>query len=326
MNAERAKEKRIGERLLELLLSTDGLPGWVCVGHPDPHAALRVTIESAAGTVDITRNNAIVALKPLAIAVGAENSGAVVLNGVHAQLVIRERRESGNILGDIKLRLSQSLAVDGSNICLFHTSGGRNFCAPALRRETTYLHERWKMWRTKGPRNLQMIPSELFSMWILHHVPRPVFLVSYGNMAQCNMFPMDLLGPLSIGAFVLGMHSSSPAIPIWRRCGRVAVSAVPLLYKPVVYAMGNNHRQALLDPSALPVPCGASKTFQIPVPVDALSVRELTLEQSLDLGSHVLFVARTHSLEARAEAPQMCHIHRFYQQFLIRQNRPLPSL
>ncbi|HEX3684562.1 MAG TPA: hypothetical protein VHU83_18645 [Bryobacteraceae bacterium] len=326
MNAQPVKKKRIGERLLELLLSTNGLPGWVCVGHREPQAELRVTIETEAGSVDITGNHAIVALKPLAIAVGAKTSDAGVLNGIHAQLVIRERREGEKVLGDVKLRLSRSLPVNGARICLFHTSGGRNFCAPALRRETTYLHERWKMWRTKDPRNLQMIPSELFSMWILHHVPRPVFLVSYGNLAQCNMFPMDLLGPLSIGAYVLGMHATSPAIPIWRSSGQIAISAVPLVHKPLIYSMGNNHRQALLDPSSLPVPYGASKSFQIPVPADALSVRELTVERSLDLGSHVLFVARTHSLEARAEAPQMCHIHRFYQQFLIRQNRPLPSL
>lgn len=326
MNSERAKKGRTGERLLELLLSSDGLPGWVCVGHPDPQAELQVMVETAAGTVDITGNHTIVALKPLAIAVGAGNREVGVLNGIRAQLVVRERGEGGKVLGDIKLQLSRSLAIDGAPICLFHTAGGRNFCAPALRRETTYLHERWKMWRNKGPRNLQMIPSELFSMWILHHAPRPVFLVSYGSVTQCNMFPMDLLGPLSTGVFVLGMHASSPAIPIWRKCGQIAVSAVPLRYKPVVYAMGNNHRQALLDPSALPVSYGGSKTFRIPVPAEALSVRELTVEQALDLGSHVLFVGRTHSLETRAEAPQMCHVHRFYQQFLIRQNRPLPCL
>lgn len=164
-------------------------------------------------------------------------------------------------------------------------------------------------------------------MWILHDLPRPVLLVSYGGMAQGNMFPMDLLGQLlSNGAFVLGMHADSPAISIWRTSRQIAVSAVPLRYKPTVYAMGKNHRHALLEPSSLPVSHTPSKSFQIPVPQDALSVRELCIEQSLDLGSHVLFVAHTHWMETRASEPQMCHIHRFYQQYLTRQNRPLPSM
>jgi hypothetical protein len=182
------------------------------------------------------------------------------------------------------------------------------------------------MSKDKDPHRLHMVPSELFSMWILHNVPRPVFLVSHGGMTQGNMFPMDLLGPLSTGAFVLGLHSTSPAIPIWQRSRQIAASAVPLRYKPAVYAMGKNHRQPLLDPSTLPVPYGPSKSFQIPVPAEALSVRELNIEQFLDLGSHVLFVARTHSMETHTEEPQMCHVHRFYQQFLMRQNRQLPSM
>jgi hypothetical protein len=137
---------------------------------------------------------------------------------------------------------------------------------------------------------------------------------------------MDLLGALSTGTFVLGMHSGSPAIPLWRNSCRIAVSAVPLHYKPTVYTMGKNHRRMFLKPSELPIRCVSSASYGIPVPDEALSVRELTIGQSWDLGSHRLFAARTTSMQKRAEEPQMCHVHRFYQQFLLRHNRPLPSL
>jgi hypothetical protein len=318
------KRWEIGTRLLNLLLATDGLPGWVCVGHPDPQSQLHVFLETASGAVDVTRNHAIVALRPLTVAVGVEDPNLPAWKSANPRFTIQE--QDGAVLGRINLQPGQLLPVDSAHLCLFRTRTGHNFCAPVLRRESTYLHERWKMSRDKQPKDPQMTPSDLFNMWILHDVPRPVHLVSYGGMTQGNMFPMDLLGALSTGTFVLGMHSGSPAIPLWRSSCRIAVSAAPLRYKPTVYAMGKNHRRLFLDLSELPIPCGPSASYGIPVPDEALSIRELTVGESWDLGSHRLFAARTTSMEKRAEEPQMCHVHRFYQQFLLRHNRPLPSL
>jgi hypothetical protein len=256
--------------------------------------------------------------------VGVDSPNLLAWKGANPRFTIRE--PDGAVLGRIKLHPGQLLPFNSTDVCLFRTLTGRNFCAPAIQRESTYLHERWKMSRHKEPKDPQMTPSDLFNMWILHHLPRPVYLVSYGTMTQANMFPMDLLGALSAGTFVLGMHSGSPAIPLWLNSCPVAVSATPLRYKPIVYAMGKNHRRLFLDPAELPIPFGPSAASGIPVPDEAVSVRELTIGESWDLGSHRLFAARTTSLEKRSEEPRMCHVHRFYQQFLMRHNRPLPSL
>jgi hypothetical protein len=314
----------IGTRLLNLLLATDGLPGWVCVGHPDPQSQLQVFLETSSGSLNVTRNHVIVALKPLTVAVGVEDPDLPSSKGSNPRFTVRE--QDGAVLGLIKLQPGQLLPVDSAYVCLFRTLSGRNVCAFALRRECTYLHERWKIWRDRQPKEPRMTPSDLFNMWILHDLPRPVHLVSYGGMGKGNMFPMDLLGDLSTGTFVLGMHSGSPAIPLWQSSCKIAVSAVPLRYKPNVYAMGKNHRRLFLDPLELPIPFGPSASYGIAVPEEAVSVRELTVGPSWDLGSHRLFAARTTSLEKRGGEPQMCHVHRFYQQFLLRHNRALPSL
>jgi flavin reductase (DIM6/NTAB) family NADH-FMN oxidoreductase RutF len=308
------------------MLATNGLPGWVCVGHADPTLQLRVCLQIPGGEIDISRNHAIVALRPLTIAAATDQLDAAILHGMRPWTVLREPAADGRVLGRIRFRFHRSLAVGDVNICLFQTERGQDYCAAPLHRQITYLHERWKMYRDKNPRNIHMVPSELFSLWILHDVPRPVLLVSYGSMTRANMFPMDLLGPLSNGWFVLGLHTTSPALNVWRESRRIAVSTVPLRYKSTVYGMGRNHREPFLDPAALPASCAPSGTYRIPVPDAALSVRELRIEDSLDLGSHVLFVAATQTLDNRAAGPQMCHVHRFYQQFLMRQNRPLPSV
>jgi flavin reductase (DIM6/NTAB) family NADH-FMN oxidoreductase RutF len=327
LSSEPGKKGRPRGRLRELFLGADGLPGWVCVGHADPPSQLRVCLEMPGSEVDITRNHAIVALRPLTIAVGAEPPrDAAMQNCSRLQVVIRETAADARTLGRIKLRLSHTIPAGSENVCLFRTERGEDFCAPLIHRQITYLHERWSMSRDKNPKNIHMVPSELFSTWILYDVPRPVLLVSYGEMERANMFPMDLLGPLSNGWFVLGLHATSPAIDVWRESRHIAVSAVPMRYKSAVYGMGKNHREPFLDPAVLPVSCELSTTWQIPVPDAALSVRELRIEQSLDLGSHVLFVAGTQTLDIRSPEPQMCHVHRFYQQFLMRQNRALPLI
>ena len=326
MSAEPETAKKWGpvRFLRDLFPATSGLPGWVCVGHTDPHSQLRVSLEMPDREVDITRNHAIVALRPLTIATGAPPPDAP--SGARPWMVIREPAADGRILGRIRLRLFRTIAAGGTSVCLFRTEQSHDFCAPVVHRQITCLLERWRMSRDKNPRNIHMVPSELFSTWILYDVPRPVLLVSYGDMARVNMFPMDLLGPLSDGWFVLGLHAGSPALEIWRQSRRIAVSAVPLRWKSSVYLMGKNHRDPYLDPAALPISCVPSTTWRIPVPEAALSVRELRIEQSLNLESHVLFVAGTETLDTRASEPQMCHIHKFYQQFLMRRNRALPSI
>lgn len=295
------------------------------MGHEDPPLQLRVCLQIPDGEIDITGNHAIVALRPLTVAAATDQLNAAILNGTRPWAVIREPA-NGRVLGRIRFRWHRSITAGDGNVCLFQTERGRDYCAAPLHRQITYLYERWKMARDTNSRNIHMVPSELFSLWILHDVPRPVLLVSYGDVTRANMFPMDLLGPLSNGWFVLGLHATSPALAVWRESRRIAVSTVPLRYKSTVYGMGRNHRERFLDPADLPSRCGPSQSYRIPVPDAALSVRELRIEDSLDLGSHVLFVAATQTLDIRAAEPQMCHVHRFYQQFLMRQNRPLPSI
>ena len=324
MSSDAGTASRLGRRLHELIFKTNGLSGWVCVGHDDPQNQLRVCLESSGKEVDISGIHAIVALRPLLIAVGSLGADTAILNGGRLRAILRESGTNGRVLGRINLRLHDTIPAGDSQVRLFQTEGGRNLCAPRVRLQLTYLHERWKMSRDRNPRNIHMIPSEAFSLWILHDVPRPVMLVSYGDSARANMFPMDLMGPLHDGWFVLGLHSSSPAVDVWRESGRIVVSSVPLRFKPTVYSMGKNHREPFRDPAKLPIPWTPSKTFGIPAPDAALSVRELRIVTSRDLGSHQLFLTQTEALDIRAREPQMCHVHRFYQQFLMRQNRPLP--
>ncbi len=193
--------------------------------------------------------------------------------------------------------MARELEVGGSRIALFEAGESRNYCVSRLRGAAIRSYEAWKAARDRNPRNIRMTPADMFAMWILHDAPRPVVAVSYGSEEKGNLFPMDLIGPVSDGWYVLGLHSSSPAIPIFKDIGKIAVSEMPVQARGTVYALGKNHREAYREVRKLPLPMARSQLFGIPVPEQALCVRELVVEQVENLGSHHLFVTSVKSIE-----------------------------
>jgi flavin reductase (DIM6/NTAB) family NADH-FMN oxidoreductase RutF len=363
------------------------MPGWVCVGHPDPDDQVRVMLEYGGEEVDVSRCHRMVALAPLTIAVGddaplkarlggspatrspvlpadvkfraGQKAGGTIVGapqvienkmsgkfalllrsvarrairdrtealprifGGAGAIVVREREPAGCVLGRIDVKMTRSLEVCGSRIDLFEAGESRNYCVSRLRGAVIRSYETWKAARDRNPRNIRMTPSDMFAMWILHDVPRPVVAVTYGSEEQGNLFPMDLVGPLTDRCYVLGLHSSSPAIPLIRETGMIAVSEMPIEAKSAVYALGSNHREASLDVRKLPIATIASPVFGIPVPAEALAVRELAVEEVINLGSHHLFVTSVKSFERKSAGARMTHIHRLYQQYLTRQGKAL---
>jgi flavin reductase (DIM6/NTAB) family NADH-FMN oxidoreductase RutF len=108
--------------------------------------------------------------------------------------------------------------------------------------------------------------------------------------------------------------------------GRLAISSVPLSWKKTVFGLGRNHRDAAVDWTSLPFDVSPSPLSGIPVPAQAPTVREVKVERSMKIGSHVLFITTTEHLERRSGDLQMCHTHGFYQMYLERQGRPLPQV
>jgi flavin reductase (DIM6/NTAB) family NADH-FMN oxidoreductase RutF len=219
--------------------------------------------------------------------------------------------------------MTRSLEVCGSRIALFEAGESRNYCVSRLRGAAIRAYEAWKASRDRNPHNIRMTPSDMFAMWILHDAPRPVVAVSYGSEEKGNLFPMDLVGPVSDRCYVLGLHSSSPAIPIFRDVGKIAVSEMPVQARDAVYGLGKNHREAYRELRKLALVTTPSQLFRIPVPEQALYVRELVVEQVENLGSHHLFVTSVKSFENKSAGPRMTHIHRLYQQYLMRLGKAL---
>jgi flavin reductase (DIM6/NTAB) family NADH-FMN oxidoreductase RutF len=299
--------------LARLILGADATPGWVCVGHAEPERQVRILLDSAQGQVDISSNHAMVALVPFQV--------AIRLDGLRPGSWLSIQEQDGREIGQVRLRLTREIQAGPYRIGLFETEGCTNRCLPAPRLHAHYLIQRWKLARDRNPRNVRMTPADLFAKFVLFAAPRPVVLVSHQKEdGRGNLFPMDLVGEAGAPCFLLGLHHTSPAIRSMTEAGRLAVSTVPLGWKKTVFGLGRNHRDATIDWSSLPF----EMSFKgIPVPAAALTVREVRIEKTVDVGSHVLFVTTTESLETR-EGLQMCHTHGFYQMYLQKQGRSLP--
>ncbi len=306
--------------LARLVLGADSTPGWVCIGHPEPERHAEVRLHGLGEPVDVSRNHAMVALVPFLVAIRLDG---LSLDDARPWLSVHEN--GGPELGRVQLRLAREVDAPPYRIGLFETAGCVNRCLPAPRLHAHYLVQRWKILRDRNPRNIKMVPGELFSKFVLFTAPRPVVLVGHDKDGKGNLFPMDLVGEAGSPCFLLGLHRTSPAIAAMAEAGRLAVSSVPLAWKKTVFVLGRNHRDAAVDRSTLPFATVPSPLYGIPVPSEALTVREVRIERVVEAGSHVLFVTTTESLERWSDGLQMCHTHGFYQMYLRGQGRPLPS-
>jgi flavin reductase (DIM6/NTAB) family NADH-FMN oxidoreductase RutF len=181
-----------------------------------------------------------------------------------------------------------------------------------------------RMRRQSDSNNFTMPPEAVQQLMIFYICPRPVVLVSVADRTHSNLFPMDLIGPVSADRFTLALRSTSPSIATMKSARQVAVSDVPASHCATAYKLGIHHKSALIDWHQLPFAVRKTRDFQLPYPAIALRVRELEILDCATIGSHTLFVTRVASEAAFAQDPQLFHASGIYQHFRARNARPFP--
>ncbi len=116
-------------------------------------------------------------------------------------------------------------------------------------------------------------------------------LVSVDDGSHSNLFPMDLIGPISADRFTLALRTTSPSIPTMKSARRVALSDVPARDFATAYKLGIHHKNVKVEWHDLPFEIRRSQNFHLPYPAIALRVREFEILDFADIGSHTLFVA-----------------------------------
>ena len=149
--------------------------------------------------------------------------------------------------------------------------------------------------------------------------PRRIRVISFRQGDYYNIFPMDLLGDISsCNRYVFGLRHSNIALGKIIETGKLVVAEAPFAQKDAIYRLGAHHSSSPPLLRDLPFKVMPSKSHGFYVPDWALSYREINIQQTLNLGSHMLLWGES-SEEQLLQAPTshlyLVHfLHHLYQQ------------
>jgi flavin reductase (DIM6/NTAB) family NADH-FMN oxidoreductase RutF len=313
-------QKRLRRRLAALAFGPQELPQFCNLGLRDPQVEVKVWLVGMGGPRDVTGRNVLAATRPLVVGIGLEDS--VDLKAISKSQLVLEFRE-GNaaqaLLGKIGLTLTDSLRLEGGELlCLFRTHNPVNYCRSKSDVWRRYLHVAYAQWRNeRGPHppDIRMVASELHALFVFYVCPRPVVLVSVVDGEAGSIFPMDLIGPIGRRHFSIALHTTSKALPLIERSGRIALSSVPVEKMTLAYQLGKNHGKASVDWASLPFSMTTSPNLGLPIPEFSLRVREMEVAEFRPMASHAFFICRMVKEYSVADGLQFFQAHGFYEEW-----------
>jgi flavin reductase (DIM6/NTAB) family NADH-FMN oxidoreductase RutF len=300
------------------------LPQWPPVALRAPQQAVQVRLSTVRGEFDVTRSAVVASLRPLTLAVGLD---------ARLRSAIEERSqpelhfvdlESRRTVGMLQLQHSRIWDTCEAAIGLFEVRSGTQHCLRWPYRPWNRWLQNRRMRRNTEPHNFFMPPEAVQQQMIFYICPRPVVLVSVDDGSHSNLFPMDLIGPVSSDRFTLALRSTSPSIPTMKSARRVALSDVPAREYATAYKLGIHHKNVKVEWDHLPFGIQRSRTFSLPCPAIALRIRELEILDFDTIGSHTFFVTRVASEHSTGDDAQFFHTSGIYQHFRSCNGRPFP--
>jgi flavin reductase (DIM6/NTAB) family NADH-FMN oxidoreductase RutF len=301
------------------------LPEWPPIALRAPQEAVQIRLSTGGGEFDVTRAAVVAALRPLTLGVGLDAQLISALADRSQPQLHFVDLESRLTVGALQLQHIRNWHTSGAAIGLFEVQRGTHRCvAWPYRPWNRWLQNRRLLRRQHDPTNFFMPPEAVQQQMIFYICPRPVVLVSVDDGSHSNLFPMDLVGPVSPDRFTLALRSTSPSIPTLKATRRVALSDVPARDYATAYKLGIHHKNVKVDWDRLPFEIHRSKEFSLPYPSIALRVREMQILDFETVGSHTFFVTRKISECSAREATQFFHTSGIYQHFRGCNGRPFP--
>jgi flavin reductase (DIM6/NTAB) family NADH-FMN oxidoreductase RutF len=295
------------------------LPQWAVVAVSSPQQEITATMHWDGKSRDITTDHTVASLNPLMIATSLDAGDSPVI----------EYRDNatGRVLGVLRLATKTPVAADQASITLYQVEAGEHRCLRQPRRAWNTLLQNRVMRKSSSAPHSALDPAAVQKLMIAYLCPRPVVLVSVDAPGHHNIFPMDLIGPLTqSGLFTLALRSTNVSAHVMREVRRVALSSMPATTKDIVYKLSEHHKRPLQDWSALPFPVRSSREFGIPVVAEALRIRELAIVHSQEVGLHMLFLARITSDEALMEGAQLHHTAGYHQAYRRQHSMPFAEV
>jgi flavin reductase (DIM6/NTAB) family NADH-FMN oxidoreductase RutF len=297
------------------------LPQEFTLGLTEPQTDISVWFESGDTSLDVTYRYSIACAAPLTFCIGFDAGRGHAENSPdHLSLKFLERG-SQHVLGKIGLKYKDRVSLPDADLLLFQPTNSSNYCLSNAHLAIHYLRFAYGQWRKDNTKGVHLSFLERRAMMVQFIRPHPVALVSLGNEDHGNIFPMNLLGDLGNGYLGMALRTERLAGGLVERCGRVALSSIPLSQGAVAYQLAHNHSKPSFDWGKLPFPVRTSTVFGIPVPAFALRVREVEIKAVRVFGSHSFFAGQIVHEEKLSNDLAFGSIHGFYQSWRLKHGR-----
>ncbi len=216
------------------------------------------------------------------------------------------RDEDGEVMGEMKLEYIDRIVEDGGTLFLFRV-------------QSTVIHHidpwRARLLYQKFYKKPGVSYERLKAVAAAYSYPRRVRVISFRFGADCHyIFPMDLLADIrSAQRYLLGMRHSNHVLKRIMEVGQVVVAEAPAGFKKVIYGLGRNHSAAPPPIHELPFRVVATRRFGYCLPDWVESYKEITIDKTQDLGSHMLLCGEwEEEVILKPATPRLHHIHFLY--------------
>ncbi len=312
--------------LLRRFAAYSDIPEYVVVGLSEPQQEIKVELRGLGIPRDVTFNHSLAAMRPVTISIGLDPSeDLAAIENARWSLVFLERGSRGTILGEIGLRFLSVMHLPMTRVGLFEATGCKNSCLSLPALILYYIRQAWRNFRKARPDNFHVPLRQLHCIYVFYICPRPVVLVTVMHGESGNIFPMDLIGYVSSGYFLMALRSTSPSVETISLSREMVLSSIPPDYKNVAYDLGKHHRKKNINWNSLEFPVRPSPLLALPMPATALRVREVRVEKIQEVGSHTLFTTTIVNEESYSSNLQMFHIHGTYARYLKRTSLVQPD-
>lgn len=308
----------VRKAIKKLALGKTLLPQEFTLGFAEPQTEIDVWLYGPGVYRDVTSHLSTACAAPFTICVGFDESTYPGAGLQDLTLRFSPQGRPGQVLGEIGLSHKFSLSSEGLEFLFFEPRSSRNFCLSKARIGLHYLLHAYRNWKRDNTQGIQMSFLERRASIVTFIRPHPIVLVSVGDMNDGNIFPMNLFGELGGGYLGFALRTERVAGSLVARAGRAVLSSIPESEGYLAYRLANHHTKEAIDWNQLPFGLTLSRSFRIPVPVFAQTVREVEIHTSRAIGSHRFFLAKIVGEEKFSDGLAFASIHGFYQFWRLR--------
>jgi len=241
----------------------------------------KVWLETGDHQIDISSNHWLLCLSPVVFGIWfskEKNTKSFDKNSGY-KIYFKDSERYGNTVATISLDLFDKIEeADGFLLLLKLTKANIQHIS---RLKTQILFNRYY----KKP---EQDFFKLSSYAAAYSYPRKVRLISFKEDDYFNIFPMDLVGDIpQSNRYVFGLRHTNTTLARIIKTKKMVVSEIPYHYKDIIYQLGKHHSNPL-SAAALPFDVLPSEKFEFPVPKWANSYKEILIQKTMNLGSHML--------------------------------------